>query len=401
MIWLKKVMKLALLVPSVYMSRTAYPDMIFAPRELAINLADGLVTKGHEVTVFAAEGTVTKAELVTGDERLITGEVAEEKVRPLGGERFKWASFYSAKWQYEMDLTDRCYKMAREGKFDVVHSYHDLLGHYFDDALGIPTVYTLHDPLPTVKTDLRYILYEKFAGHNFVSISDAFRETSDLRLNFVDTVYHGVRTDEFPFTEKSSDYLVFMGRLVPEKGLHDAISAAIATNVMLQIGTNFPDEGHESVYFTKQIKPYLTHPKIGEPGMVDGADKLILYKKAKALLFPIHWEEAFGMVMIEAMACGVPVIAYNRGSVAEVIVDGVTGFIVDPPVADTPALPERVKKSLGSHIIKRRGVEGLVEAVNRIGDINRSACRQSVAEKFSVATMVEGYEGVYGKVIER
>jgi glycosyltransferase involved in cell wall biosynthesis len=322
-------MKIGLLCPSVYMSTTTYGGMIYAPRDLSTDLADGLMERGHEVTMFTSHDTKTRAAVVPGDEKLISGEYTDEKIRTLEPDRFKWASFYGQKWQYELDLTDRCYKMAREGKLDVIHSYTDLLAHYFDDASGVPTVYTLHDPLPSVKTDLRYWLYDKFRDHRYVSISDAFRRSSDLTLRYTDTVYHGIRSENFPFSDTASDYLLFMGRLVPEKGLHDAIDTALATGTMLEIGTSFPITNMSLCILRKRSNLFLENPLIGEPGMVSGSDKTLLYKQALALLFPIHWEEPFGMVMVEAMACGTPVIAYNRGSVPEIVRDGVTGFIID------------------------------------------------------------------------
>lgn len=386
-------MRIGILCPSVYMSVEKYGSMIYAPRDLAIDLADGLVDRGHEVTMFTSPDTKTKATVVPGDTQLIRGQFTDEKVKDLEPERYRWASFYGQKWQYELDLTDRCYRAAREGKLDVVHSYTDLLAHYFDDESGIPTVYTLHDPLPSSRTDLRYWLYRKFSRHRYVSISDSFRRSSDLALNYVGTVYHGIRAGDFPFSGKASDYILFMGRLVPEKGLHDAIDAAIATGTMLEIGTNFPDPFHETAYFREQIKPKLDNPFIGEPGMVRGNDKMLLYKEAKALLFPIHWEEPFGMVMVEAMACGTPVIAYNRGSVPEIVRDGVTGFIIDENDDNRPGH--------GSWIIKKQGVAGLAEAVTRIPELDRAACRRHVEEKFTVAAMVSGYERVYQEAIRK
>ena len=123
-------------------------------------------------------------------------------------------------------------------------------------------------------------------------------------------------------------------------------------------------------------------------------------QKARAFLVPITWEEPFGLTMIEAMACGTPVVAYNRGSVSEIIRDGVTGFIIDPPEADLQMKNEKLKtKNESSWIIQKRGVEGLIEAVKRIDEIDRAACRRHVEENFTVEKMVEGYEKVYQKVI--
>lgn len=370
-------MRIGLLSPSIYMSSNRFRDMIFAPRDLAVSLADGLVARGHGVFFFTAPDVVSRATIVGGDTGLIDEGLIETKARGGGEERFRWASFYGRKKYYESELTARCFQMAREGKLDLVHSYHDSLAHFFDEATGFPVLYTLHDPLPTDPNDLTYWLLARYRDHRYVSISKAFQKHDTLRLNFVDTVYHGVQLDEFPFVAQPSGGLLFMGRLVPEKGLHDGIAAAIAAGMRLEIGTQFPKEHEDNPYFDQKIKPFLDHPLIAELGLVGEREKARLYSQAKAVLFPIHWEEPFGMVMIEAMACGTPVIAYNRGSVPEIVRDGVTGIIV----------PEE------------RGVEGLVEAVKRIGEIDRAACRRHVEEHFTVEKMVAGYEAVYENIL--
>jgi glycosyltransferase involved in cell wall biosynthesis len=386
-------MKIGILVPSIYMSPTNFADMIFAVRDLAISLADGLVRRGHDVYLFTAPDIKTKANLVGGSAGLIGDEYVLEKMREIGGPRFIWSSYYGRKNIYEADLTAKCFQMVKEGKLDVVHSYHDQLAHFFEEATGAATVYTLHDPLPIKPHDLTYWLYKKYHGHNFVSISDAFRRHDSLKLNFVDTVYHGLDFRSMPYRQAPSDYLLFMGRMVPEKGLHLAIAAALATKISLEIGTHFPNEHEKNPYFDTEINPHLSNPLIIEPGMVTSHKKMALYGGAKALLFPIVWEEPFGMVLVEAMACGTPVIAYNRGSVAEIVEDGVTGFIVDSDDTDRPGK--------GTWKIKKQGVAGLVEAIKRIGEIDRPACRKHVEEKFTIEKMVEGYEKIYQKILSQ
>ena len=372
-------MKIGILAPSIYMSPTHYGNMIFAPRDLVVALTNGLVQKGHDVYLFTSPDIQSQAHVVAGDDRLIGDEFVLEKMREVGGERFTWASFYTRKRDYEADLTAKCYAMAREGKLDVVHSYHDQLAHFFEEATGVPTVYTLHDPLPTKPTDLTFRLYEQYHNHRFVSISNSFRVQGTLKLNFVATVYHGLDLATIPYQETPSDYVLFMGRMVPEKGLHLAIAAAIEANIPLEIGTHFPGGTEHNDYFDTEIKPYLTNPLIREPGMVTDQEKMKLYGGARALLFPIGWEEPFGMVMVESMASGTPVIAFNRGSVPEIVEDGVTGFVVP----------------------SEQGVSGLVAAIKKIDKLDRAACRRRVGDKFSVEKMVSGYEEVYTKILSQ
>ncbi len=360
------------------MSPTRFGDMIFAPRELAVWLANGLVERGHDVFFFTAPDVPTKATIVAGDMGLME-DIQEDKLASAAGERMKWASFYTRKRNYELDLTERAYAMAREGKLDIIHSYHDTLAHFFDELTGFPSVYTLHDPLPISGT-LPYWLLAKFADHRYISISDAFREQGSLKLHFIATVYHGV--PEVPVLSRGSakePYFAFMGRMAPEKGVSDAITLAERSGIPVHIATSNRAENTHTQFFQTEVAPRLGFGKAELVGFMDARAKDEFFGGALAFIFPIHWEEPFGMVMIEAMACGTPVIAYNRGSVSEIVKDGVTGFIVEP----------------------ERGVEGLVEAVKRVGEIDRAACRRHVEENFTVEKMVEGYEKVYKKVLGR
>lgn len=370
-------MRIGILSPSIYMSPTRYKDMIFAPRELSVVLADGLVERGHTVYFFTAPDIKTKAKLIPGDAKLLTGEYIVDKMKNVDTARFKWASFYGLKRDYELDLTSRCFKMAIDHKLDIIHSYHDTMSHFFDDLTNFPTVYTLHDPLPTNEKSLFYWLLKRFAKHRFISISNAYRHHPGLRLNFVGTVYHGLDLSEYPYSGKGGSYLSFIGRLAPEKGLDGAIKAAIVVNKPIHVATSSMAQNKNTPYFDEKIVPFVGHSGVKFTGFMSGSDKSKFLENSVALLFPIQWEEPFGLVMVEAMACGTPVIAYDRGSVSEIVRDGVTGFIVPP----------------------EKGVDGLVEAIKKIDQIDRKACRKHVEEHFTVEKMVEGYERVYQKVL--
>jgi len=384
-------MKIGFLLPTIFASKSVYPGRIFAPLSLAVDTVQGLRKNGHEVTVFSVPDFPAGEPVITANFEYFKNNTPIHKLRNELLIDRKVRTDEVLKRNFELAVTCKAYEFAQAQKIDIIHSYHDFvfISHYFQDLFKTKTVYTIHDPLPPEGV-FEYLEYTKFASHNYISISN-FQRQSKLKLNFADTIYHGVNLSDFEFSDKSSDYLLFMGRLVPEKGLHHAIATALSTNMQLEIGTQFPDHNHEDVYFTSQIKPYLDNPLIGEPGMVSGKDKVLLYKQAQALLFPIGWEEPFGMVMIEALACGTPVIAFNRGSVAEVIQDGVTGFIIDPDNND--------RSGKGKWIIKKQGVEGLVEAVKRIGEIDRNVCRKYVEDHFTVDLMVKKYEKTYKQIL--
>lgn len=286
--------------------------------------------------------------------------------------------------------------MAQKAKIDVMHHFHSFgfFAHFFEELTGIPTVYTLHDPMPT-QDMFEYWMFRRFPTHKFISISD--RQRGDLGEHFVGTVYNGIDIDKYAFDPVGSSEYVTVGRLIEEKGASTALEVMQRLGGKLRIATWLSDRVRASSYYRDTVLPLVQSTGSELCDFMSSDDMVKLYQKARAFLFPIHWEEPFGMVMIEAMACGTPVIAYNRGSVSEIVRDGVTGFIIDPSDPSHPPDP-----SLSSRwIIKKRGIEGLVEAVGRIGEIDRAACRRHVEENFTVEKMVEGYERVYKKVLEK
>lgn len=369
-----------------------FSDMIFAPRELTMHLVDELLKRKHEVYLASTGDIETSTTQISGNMKMLDLASANHRSNLPKYER-EHVEFL-IKRDFELDLFTRTVMFVKKEHVDVIHAYQVAASHYFDNLFApTPVVYTLHDPLPKPGS-LGYIVFSMFANHNYISISNSQRN-SDLPLNYIATVYHGVQLTDFPFIANPSDSLLFMGRLMPEKGLHDAIAASLKTKIKLEIGTQFPAYHEENPYFDRQIKPFLDNVLIGEPGLVGEEKKARLYGNAKALLFPIHWEEPFGMVMIEAMACGTPVIAYNRGSVSEIVRDGVTGFIVEPEDQGDRGNT----RDKGKWKTKKPGVAGLVEAIQRIGEIDRAACRAHVEEHFTVEKMVEGYEKVYEKIL--
>lgn len=380
-------MKIGLLLPSVYMGQK-YKDKIFAPKELFLNLADGLVSQGHEVYVYAAPGTKTKAHVISGVEGLIAHDL--KRFRGLNDIVGRKVAHVVTKIEYEIDLTVKAYLHAQEKKIDIMHLYHDFFAHYVNRTVQIKTVHTIHDPLP-LQGHLEYWRLKHFSKDNYIFISHSQRNHFKDLVHAVGVVYHGIEISRFPFGEGEGGYLAFLGRYVREKGVNEAISAAKKANVLFKmIGS---DEHRSTSYYKEKILPYLKKGMIEDETFFGKADRGSFLKNGKALLFPILWEEPFGMVMIEAMACGTPVIAYNRGSVPEIVRDGLTGFIIDPDNEDRPGK--------GTWIIKKQGAEGLVEAVRRIREIDRNACRKHIQENFSVEKMVGNYERLYQEMINK
>ncbi|MCX6791799.1 MAG: glycosyltransferase [Candidatus Gottesmanbacteria bacterium] len=369
-------MRIGILTPSIYMDATRYKDRIFAPGDLARALVAGLVKKGHDVTWFSAPENPRGSTLVPGDRTLLERDLRIRVFQDISPEIQDKMSLYGTKMYYELDLVARAYREAKEKKLDCIHNFHSFgyFAHFFQEITHVPTLYTLHDPIPTENMLERW-LFDQFPTHQYISISNSQR--GQLGDHFIDTVYNGIDPTKFPFDATGGNGLIAVGRMVAVKGHDIAIQAARAARVPLSFATWMSDSVKNSSFYKEKIEPFVDGKDIKVNSLMQGADLISAYQHAKALLFPIQWEEPFGLVMIEAMSCGTPVIAFNRGSVAEIVKDGVTGFVVDPS----------------------KGVEGLVEAIKRIGEIDRAACRKHVEEKFTIEKMVEGYENVYKKVL--
>lgn len=384
-------MKIGLLLPSALMYDPLSDGKIFAPKELFTALAQGLVQKGHRVRVYAAGEFRTDADIISGEMGLIVSEPSLMKLRYVNEKSRRLLSKNYSRWEYELDLTSRVFKDGREGKVEIIHSFLEFSAHYFAEACGIPTVFTVHDPIPDKKY-LDWLRYARFSKDNYVAISNFQAQKLGEIINIAGVVYNGIQPEDLILQDEPGDYLLFVGRYMPEKGIEDAVKAGQATNTQTILAGS--KEYKSLPYFQKVIAPYLKNKLIQDIGFMTKKQKSGLYGGAKALLFPIHWDEPFGMVMVEAMACGTPVIAYNRGSVSEIVVDGVTGFVVEEDNKQVA-----ISNKQENRIIKKRGIEGLVEAIGRIGEIDRAACRRHVEENFTVGKMVEGYEKIYKKIL--
>ena len=321
-------------------------------------LTEELVRRGHDVALFASGDSRTLARLVpTVPEALWHWEP------PLGDLSPFWAMTLDTIWNHK-------------DEFDVIHSHLDFWGFPLARRSCAPVVTTLHGrlDLPELKP-----LYQHFGEVPLVSISDAQR-VPVASANFVSTVYHGIDLEELTFSPGPGRYLAFLGRISPEKGLDTAIRVARRAGWKLEVAARKPlrSGGHPNVqrdwaHYREDIKPLLAQGGARLIGEVDGFAKNRFLGQAAAVLFPIRWPEPFGLVIVEAMACGTPVIALRGGSVPELIEDGVTGFICSD--------------------------EGeMVAAVGRIGEIDRARCRAEVEQRFSPARMAEEYEGVYSRL---
>ena len=379
-------MKIGLLLPSLLMT-PRYDDRIFAPKSLFISLVNGLVDRGHTVYVYSASNVKTKGILIEGNKELERERLPSKK---LGLDHSVMLMRYKPLTiEYEVDLTANALKHAQAAKLDIMHTYHDFLIRYFAQLVPqLPLVYTLHDALPSADT-LEGWRLDHFSHENYVAISRNQADEYRKRVHVTGVVYHGLDAETFSFSAQKDNYLAFLGRLVPEKGALDAVEVARRLSLPLKISTSKFYYGNP--YFVNRVKPHVDGKIVSLLGFLRDDEKTNFLKHARAFLFPIHWEEPFGMVMLEALACGTPVVAYNYGSVPEIIKDGITGFIVNDDSAGARQ---------GKWVIEKRGVAGLVEAVKRISEIDPHACRRHVEENFTIEKMVQGYEVVYQKILQ-
>jgi glycosyltransferase involved in cell wall biosynthesis len=328
------------------------PPPAYGGIELVVGLlTDELVRRGHEVTLFASGDSITSAKLTSVHPRALRLDSSIKEYRI-----------------YEMLQLGSVYERADE--FDIIHSHMGCASLSYTKLVKTPTVNTLHG----IFTPDNEKMFQYAKSQPFVSISDAQRELR-LGLNYVGTVYNGIDVSSYKFYPKPDEppYLTFLGRISPEKGTHLAIEIAKKAGWRLKIAGKVDVVDVE--YFEKEVKPLIDGQQIEYLGEANHTQKNILMGGAVATLFPITWREPFGLVMVESMASGTPVIAMKLGSTTEVIAHGKTGFLCND-------------------------VEECVSAIAKVADLDRYACREYVKNRFSLQAMTDGYEEVYRQILQ-
>jgi len=319
------------------------PRQYGAWETVASNLTEGLVSRGWDVTLYATGDSVTRAQLCAVVDR---GYEEDTAIDP------KVAEYLHISEAFE-----------HAAEFDLIHSHYDFMALCYTRLVKTPVLTTIHGfSSPRIMA-----IYEKYRDGYFVSISNSDRAPG---LNYLATVYNGIDLSLYPLRERGGDQLIFLGRIHPDKGTHLAIEVARLSGLPLLIAGIIQD----GTYFREQVEPCLDQT-IRYIGPVDVPGKNELFARARALLHLNTIPERFGLVLAEANAAGVPVIAMDLGSCREVIKDGQTGFLVN-------------------------NVQEAVDSLQRLPEIDRSVCRQRVQECFSIETMVESYERVYETIFE-
>jgi len=324
------------------------PPLTYGGTELIVSLlTEALLERGHNLTLFSTEDSETNAELIPVWEK----------------------SLWRARLSSPHAVFGIMYKkiLEMQEKFDVFHNHTGFYLNHITDFIKRPILSTIHRPI----TEETLKLFELFPNINYVAISEDQRKSAPS-INFKAVIYNGIPVENYDFNNDPDDYVLWFSKLIPEKGVLDAINAAKIAKTRLIIAGNILPESER--FFRYEVLPQLDDDQISYVGQADFPRKVELMKNAKAMLYPISRREPFGLAVIEAMACGTPVIGYPNGAVPELITDGDNGFIVKNPIE-------------------------MAVAINQVDNITRSNCRHSVRRKFSLQKMVDAYEEAYRTLV--
>lgn len=317
-------------------------------------LTEELVKRGHEVTLFATGDSITSARLVS----VFPKSLREAKeINPYGLNVWTTLNIGLAYNKIDSDSIG----------VDIIHDHHSEISLPTANICRKPVVYTLHGTFDTNKKKL----YEKLNKPYVVSISKS-QIGANGTINHIGNVYNGLSMNNYPFSLENDGYLLYVGRISMEKGIHSAVEVARVLNLPLIIAAKL--ENIHLQYFREYIEPYLSE-QIQWIGEVDETKRNKLMSRALCFLHPVTWKEPFGLTLIEAMACGCPVVAFRKGSIPEIIINGKTGFVVED-------------------------VEEMIKAVVNINVIDRKECRKHALENFNSQKMADGYEKIYKKILD-
>ncbi len=361
-------LRIAMLAP---VSWPVPPDSYGPWEQVCANLCEGLVRRGHKVTLFAAAGSKTSAQLVVTVPHPFSLWPKEELRRtqqfdPASGLLIGPPDFRTL----EQNHVATCMECVRDGDFDVIHSHLHVHALVFSRLVNCPMVSTLHG---SAWVRSGHTVLDRYRDMPFVSISDAERSFKP-DLNYVATVYNGIDLSRYEYRADKQDYLLFSGRFAPEKGAADAVQIARRAGMPLKMAGMIEPAYRD--YYEEQIKPHVDGSNVEYVGLLTQRELVPLYQSARAVLCPIHWAEPFGLVGVEALACGTPMLGARKGALPEIIEDGRTGYLFD-------------------------SIDQAVEQARRVVELQPADCRRSAEQRFSAAVMASGYEAVYRTLGER
>lgn len=343
-------MKIAIVVPPWF---KVPPERYGGIEVIASHLTEGLVAKKHDVTLFTVGGAETKSKVFS----IFDKEMKSQLDAQL-------PSFLNTAITHSV----ASYIEISQNNYDIIHDHTWKEGLCSAAFIDTPTVHTIHGPLDDKRF---YSLFTNRHGIHFTTVSK-FQQTRAPELNYVGVVYNSVDIHKYPYIKDKEDFFCYMGRFNSEKSPHLACKAAKELGLKLYLAGKI-NEKSEREYFDNHIKPYL-NDKIVYLGEVDEEKKIELFSKSKGFLYPLMWDEPFGITLIEALACGTPVVTFRRGATPEIVEHEVTGYVVD-------------------------SMDEFLDGIRSIDRIDPKQCRERAENMFSVETMVERYERIYTKVL--
>lgn len=344
-------------------------DKIFAPGIIFTAIAQGLKQRGHEVTLYTPADSVVPGVKINS----FGIKTAHYHAKELGEDGFRYHHT-----QHTLYLASKAFLDYSSGKYDLMLSDTFPIISYFSEFVSGPIV-CIHHGVASKEHDLKYdidrIRQKRYYDRiKFVAITNKQRQMGKEFFNYIETIHHGLDLKQFKFSPSPSKDLLFLGRINPRKGTDIAIDVTLETGRKLEIWGDHQNDD----YWKQKVEPKINNDNIRYRGHCEYNRVGEVYGQSKALLVPISWDEPFGLVVIESMACGTPVIAFGRGSIPELIVDGVTGFVIEPG-----------------------NKKAFVEAVKKIDQIDRKKCREHVEKFFSFERMVDDYGKLFLKMIKK
>jgi glycosyltransferase involved in cell wall biosynthesis len=385
-------LRVGLVIPHIFMQDQLLPKVIFSPGRLALDLADGLSKKNIDVTLFSPGPVTTSVRNITADLSYFEYELAAREDDYLDLLKKHPLTFVSLARQVQAELIAKAYAMANAGELDIVHIYtnEEDIALPFAKLCNRPVVLTHHDPFNFL---INYKnVFPKYKDLNWVSISLAQRKDMPDDTNWVGNVYHGLNPAAFaPNYKPTGTYVAYLGRIIEPKGVHLAIAAIKRYNeshdgkLQLKIAGKHYAGHKKDGYWQKYIESQLDGDEIQYVGFLDGPDKASFLAAAHALLMPSLFAEPFGMVAIEALASGTPVVGLDSGAIPEIIRDGSTGYVVK-------------KVSIGKALNDVATAEDLAVCLGNISKLDRHACRADFDARFNLERMCIDYAAVYTRL---
>lgn len=379
-------MKIGIVVPHIFMQREILPNVIFSPGMLAIDLAEGLQALGEDVTLLTPGPITANVQNITADMRYFEAELRGRGYGYLELLKKHPMTFTSLARQVQSELIAQAFKMANNDAFDIIHIYtnEEDIALPFAQFCAKPVVFTHHDPFRLL---IKYkSIFPKYPYLNWLSMSYAQRKEMPEGTNWIANIYHGLPRNLLrPIQRPTQDYVAYLGRIIQPKGVHLAIAAVKTYNknhpntpLALKIaGKHYASTSKDS-YWKTEIEPHLHDPLITYVGhLKENRQKQIFLGNARALLVPSLFEEPFGMVSIEALACGTPVLGLDSGAIPEIIDNAQTGFVT--------------KKTASDH----ETGEQLARMLEQVHTINRNHCRKAFETRFTTKRMCQEHQAVY------